>query len=803
MVGLRRIPVLPFALAVAAGVLAALYGTIPSGILEITGAGFFVLAGIAVWRTGASVLSWVLVGLFFVAFGAWRAIEHVDRETRTRLDRFAGSGKPVTLYGTVQSTTCRSDEGSVLLTRVVLHRESDLVAAGSLRVRLIADSGAVHTLRVGDGVAAIGQFHPASESYQLTDAAVIYSVAQRLAGTFRVKSNGLIREARGGHVALRTIERIRSAILRTFSDLLNPDAAALCSALVLGERGDFSGEFSNRLRLTGLSHVFALSGMNVALLAGLLWYSLGFCYLPRMARLWIVLGFILAYMELGREAPSLVRASIMAGLFVLGQILYRRAEIGNCVAGAAFIELLLRPLDLIDAGFLLSYMAVIGLMGATIFLYQTIRACWPMRETPLVRSITTLLAGSLAAQIGTMPITAWLFQRIPLLGIFGNLIAIPAFAILLVWSIVLPIVGAVAPTVAPVVAGSIEGLTFLLGKFVELLATIPLAGWSLPALHPAAAVGMFCAAAALMTGFYQARKLLISLSALALLNFVVWSAIFAPAQPKLTTVFFSVENGDATLISDRCGHHLLVDTGPGYGDWSAAERILPYLRAHDIEKLDALVLTHPDNDHIGGAAELLQAIAIERVFYNGDSGSTRTFVETALIAAQMTPGMTAIARGSRISLSPECTLDILSPDQWTQEEAIPENRRSLVMRLHCQSTSLLLTADIDSVVEQQLLSADAPLRSDILKVGHHGSKASTCDGFLDRVQPSVAILSYGRHNRYGHPSATIVERLERRNVDVHHTAREGIIVATSDGRTWTMEETRARRLIRLWNLPNA
>lgn len=795
---------LPFALAMAAGILAALYGDFSSGLLQIAGAGFFVLAAFSLWRFGGNFLSLSLVILFFVLFGAWRTNEQLSRHVRHEIARLADSSGTVDMFGRVEIPLSPGmPHPAVVIGSVRLRGDHRDVQTGSLRFRLNADLAALKSARYGDYVFARGRLRAVSETYQYSEAAVITAVTGRLAGDVRSESVHVVIRPVSGFSIRRSVESLRGYVIRTFNRYLSPDGSALCKALVLGDRGDFSADFSRQLRYTGLSHVFALSGMNVALLAGLAWYALSLFYLPRNARLWIVLAVVILYMEVGREAPSLVRASIMAALFVAGHLLYRRADIINCVAGAAFLELLWRPLDLVDAGFLLSYLAVLGLIGSTAYFQTGILKLFGSRRWALVRGIALVIAASIAAQIATLPMVAWLFHRIPLVGILGNIVAVPAFAVMLIWSILMLIANLAVPWATPLIAGSLDALSFGMGTLVNALGSMPFASMSLPPLHPISVILIYVIVGLLLVGFATSRRSLIISSLLILANLIIWPAVFSPKRPAAALTFFAVENGDATLISDRQGHHILLDAGPRFGEWSAADRILPYLASHGIDRLDAVILTHPDNDHIGGAADILGKLPVDRIFTNGDSGSTRTFLETSLTSVHRGCPMIPLAAGEVIGLSPECSLRVLYPDslQWAINQT--ENQRSLVLKLECGNAAALFPADIDSLVEGQLLLLGSAIHADLLKVAHHGSKASSTGKFLSGVAPSNAVVSYGRHNRYGHPAASVVERLSNAGIEIHRTALEGTIMFETHGQHWTFVENQAQRLIRQWKLPHA
>jgi competence protein ComEC len=263
--------------------------------------------------------------------------------------------------------------------------------------------------------------------------------------------------------------------------------------------------------------------------------------------------------------------------------------------------------------------------------------------------------------------------------------------------------------------------------------------------------------------------------------------------------FIDVGNGDATLISaaDRC---VLVDAGPKFGSWSAARRILPVLREQGVEKLDALILTHPDNDHVGGAAELLLQTPVERIFTNGDRSQSRTFLDVELVAAARQHEFTPLSAGDVLRVAPNVTLSVLSPDSARLTNERTDNRKSLVIRLAAGESTLLLPADIDSAIERDLTTWGAWMDVDMIKTPHHGAESSTSDKLLTMTTPEACVISAGRRNQYGHPSPEVLNRLAAHAIPVYSTAEEGTLEFVSDDGTWKPTRSGTAETVRRWKL---
>lgn len=265
-----------------------------------------------------------------------------------------------------------------------------------------------------------------------------------------------------------------------------------------------------------------------------------------------------------------------------------------------------------------------------------------------------------------------------------------------------------------------------------------------------------------------------------------------PASPPSDTAavleihFLDVGQGDAVAIRTPAGRWLLVDAGPGgpYHD-AGARRVLPFLRAHGARRIEALVLTHPDADHIGGAAAVVRGIPVGRVLEPGLAVGKEPYRELLREVEQRRIPWHAARTGRSLHLD-GVTLELLWPDGETVDGAGEANQISVVGRLRYGGFSLLLPGDAPEAVERILAERDpAGLRAQVLKAGHHGSATSTSAALLEVVRPNLAVVSAGRRNRYGHPSPEVLDRLRVRGIDIARTDREGTVTlwVRADG-TW-------------------
>ena len=290
------------------------------------------------------------------------------------------------------------------------------------------------------------------------------------------------------------------------------------------------------------------------------------------------------------------------------------------------------------------------------------------------------------------------------------------------------------------------------------------------------------------------KFILFFVALLAGLNFFCWQEVFALAGPqKLKVDFLNVGQGDSFFIETPANNKILIDGGPDVTVLQKLGEILPFWD----KEIDLVVLTHPDSDHVTGLIDVLQKYKVDNILWNGivkDGTEYQKWLKV-LAAQQKNGARIIIAKAGEEIKSGGVSLDILNPKDSLQGKYFKEdNDTGVVSRLVYGKESFLFTADIDSKEEQKLTeiasSPEAPrndeLKSDVLKVAHHGSKYSTSNLFLAAVQPQIAVISDGKNNTYGFPTPEALQRLQNYDIKVLRTDTNGDIKMVSDGNNITL-----------------
>jgi len=272
--------------------------------------------------------------------------------------------------------------------------------------------------------------------------------------------------------------------------------------------------------------------------------------------------------------------------------------------------------------------------------------------------------------------------------------------------------------------------------------------------------------------------------------------VFEPeANPTLNLLFFDVGQGDAALITTPEERRILVDTGPRspYGGSAAASSILPFLRRRGIHRLDLVVVTHPDEDHLGGLPAILQEVDVGKVIHSGQKADTDLFRETRRMLSRLDVRSSSVQRGDVLSVGRSIRIEVLGPpvhpERWGIES---ENGRSVVLRVGYGRTDVLLPGDIEAAAEQALVQMyERDLGSRVVKLPHHGSETSSTSAFVhacvDSTRETHAVVSVGRENRFGMPSGDVLARWRSEEAQLHSIARTGAVWLRSDGeQVWTV-----------------
>jgi competence protein ComEC len=585
----------------------------------------------------------------------------------------------------------------------------------------------------------------------------------------------VLRVGRGGILA-----KWRQSLSDHLHRSLPPREADLLAGMILGDKGLIPEDLHDDFKRSGLYHLLVVSGANIGYLLATVTMLLSPLGLGLRWRRAVMLLCIWGYVLLTNLQPATVRAAIMISIIILSFEFRRVPRRWNLWGAAAAIILLFAPQQIFQPGFQLSFAAMAGLLfAADVHARRELtRPILPLRSRKYRRYITRHLSfpllASLCAVVFTAPILIFHFGGFAPIAIVLNLLAVPLTGaifslawILLLLSIIL------GTSLGPLNAGLEWGL-----KLLEQLAVW---GSQMPG-HAGSDYGGLVTAIILFIALIVVfllpswpKRALTLLGALALLVILMlW-----PPSPHLQIEFLDVGQGDATLLRFPGGWTLLVDCG---GEESARFELLPSLIRRGIRRIDALLITHFDKDHAGGAQPIMQELKVKRLLVNSLEPKEELGRSILDIARARGIPVQSLALGDTIAGFPGSRCLVLWPPRDFSGE---DNAASIVLRVSFGENDVLLMSDISSREEADLASAGSYLESEVLKVAHHGSAKSSSRAFLELVKPQQAVICCGARNSYGHPAARTLESLSAVGAAVHRTDLNHAGIWRSDGeRIW-------------------
>ena len=657
-------------------------------------------------------------------------------------------------------------------------------------------------------------------------------------GTLRASSMAVTAALDGPGPAL---ERLRQAAGDALAAAIPEPEAGLAAGIMIGLRDRVDRDLAADFTTAGASHVVAISGWNIAIVAATVAALAG--RFGRRRRSIVLLVAIVAYVLFAGSSASVVRAAAMAGVVLLARETGRAGRATAALGWAVAILLVVEPALVGDAGFQLSTLATAGILAWTTGLDRRLRQLGGGR---IPGWLAESLSVSLAAQAATLPVVLATFGRLSIVAPLVNLAIVPLVAPAMAAALLALAGGAIALLGGPPGIGTVAGLPAwglltALSTIVRIGAGVPFASLTLaPPIATAAAIAITVVPAAVVFGWRWRRRgpaparqavarsarvaaapaagrptatagaggYRIAVASLALA--VVALALVAAHRTDGTTriTVLDVGQGDSILVEGGGGGRMLIDGGPD-PDRLLVEldrRLPPWDR-----RIDILIRTHPHEDHVAGLPILLGRYQVGRIYETGMRGPGPGYGAFAkALGGAGGPPHATLSTGARISLD-DIRFRVLWPDPGRVPREPPDAGRgindvSIVLLGEVAGRRFLLTGDVEDDVDPLLAQRGLP-PIDVLKVAHHGSATASTPAFLDAVRPRVAIVSAGAGNPYGHPARSTIQRLAATGARVLRTDTEGsVAVAIAPDGTIEVDSSGARKValegtVRAWTPP--
>jgi competence protein ComEC len=585
---------------------------------------------------------------------------------------------------------------------------------------------------------------------------------------------------------------------------VEPRLAGLLLALLIGDTSLFDEEQDTAYRHVGAGHLLAVSGLQVTLLAVLLRrLAAGLVVTSARGRGWrgqqsaAVLALVGVWLFVGvcGLPPSAVRAAVMATAVIIGGVVGRRVLLVDAVAAAGLLTVLVSPTSVYDAGFLLSYAAVLALAATSVdagaptpttTMTTTTSGTLRAQLVTALGALRPAVVASLTAGFATLPLSAWLFGQVAPAGLVANIVLVPVASVLQLPALLGGVVGAVLDVGVITWCGAqaallLEALVFGLAERLPGVSAIePPSAWG-AGLSTLAALGV---GSLVMTRRSGAAAVLV-------LAVVVgwWAAGFERRALRVT--FLPVGQGDGVVVELPDGGAMVIDAGgkvpfdPSLSEEGRAlalmepgrRVVVPFLQRRGIRRVDVMVVSHPHPDHAGGLRAVAMAMPVGALWLAANVEHPGRLLQPLISAVgvervRSTPGLLG-----RHEIG-GAVVEVLAPAPDEGTPTYPElhaNDNSLVLRICFEGACVLLPGDLEALGEELLLESVSPdvLRADVVKAGHHGSRTSSTPAFVAATGARHLVLCTGRHNTFGFPNREVVERWRAAGATTWDTAING------------------------------
>lgn len=573
----------------------------------------------------------------------------------------------------------------------------------------------------------------------------------------------------------RSFCEFRKWISERFSKYLDKAETGLLLGLLAGDRSGIPDALRSDFQRSGLVHVLAISGFHVVLLAGMLMIFLKATGLPhRIVRL-LAIALLLLYVPVTGGSPAVRRAVLMFSVPQIGALFERDTNTLNSLGVALLLIMLFEPDVIWNPGFQLSVAATLGILMSN--------SINPLNKLPDELSKNKLWSSiqhfifeptyiTLCATLFTAPFLIHHFKTLSPFAWLGNIVVVPAIS--------MGMQAGLFALISPIDFFR-ENFCYAARFFLRLASLLTRILSDSP--QASITVGPFSPPILLICGFVivtlplinknKIVKIFIAISALIFATTFAISGFSKAITPSWSLSTIDVGQGDSHLITTPSGNHILVDAGDNARQDSGKDIIIPYLHSIGVSHLDALIITHADQDHFGGAMSIIKTFPVKELWIT-DCAMVEpkdNWLQIITEAYGKNIKIRDVAKGFMYKEN-LFEIKVLHPDT---RRCVDVNTQSITFRAKGLGHSVILTGDLTVAGEKDIAKTDVFLKSDVLKLGHHGSKTSSSKDFLNKVSPKLAIISSGRKNRFRHPSKQIIARLDSLKIPYLNTAQKGSI----------------------------
>ena len=593
-------------------------------------------------------------------------------------------------------------------------------------------------------------------------------------GIFIIVYSGEILAVSGKKSTIKEVLRsIREKAEYVYDTVFDDNKADIVKAMLLGVKSGMDKDIKRLYQLNGIAHVLAISGVHIAIIGMWLFNRLK----KRIGSYWIsgavAILIVALYGVMTGMAESTARAVAMLLISLVGKALGRTTDMMTSAGITCIIMAFVNPYIIMDAGFELSFAAVMGIAVINEALIKIFGKGGKIRQSLFV---------SLSATLATLPIIIYNYYQFPLYGIFLNLIVVPLVFVIIFFSIILGFVGVVSINAAGIFAIPVKVILSLYEFLCNAMEKLPFYNINTGHISPVMIIIYYAVIGGSLFVFIKYKGKVFRAFGIILLS-VGFVFEFLSLDTKFKVVFLDVGQGDGILVKTDNGTNILIDGGSSDNDSLGEYVLMPAIKYYGMATLDYVFVSHGDSDHTSGIEYLLSAehtgITIKNLVV-AEYGDTEGLADLISLAEENGVNIIYLDAGQELtetgglSENTGLTVKCLFPDKDSIYS--DANNASMVLKMEYQEKTFLFTGDIGEESEEQIIETYVNLDCDILKVAHHGSRYSSTDEFLQLVSPETAVISCGLNNSYGHPADETLERLRNADTEIYRTDISGAII---------------------------
>lgn len=638
-----------------------------------------------------------------------------------------------------------------------------------------------------------------------------YLKTNNIYGSVNVE-NIKINNKKKANVLFYLANKLACKIEKTIDDNLEKNEASLLKGILIGKTSDIEEETYKNFRVANISHILAVSGMHVSyIIIGcniLFEKSIG----KRKSK-YIIIAILIIYMFVTGFSPSIVRATIMGILFMISKIVYRKNDVWTSISLSLLIILVFNPYIIMDIGLQLSYIGTIGIILLQRIVQDVLKNIKfrdkkkvykiNRKKILFISKIQEILSVTISAQLVILPFMLYHFNLFGTYFFISNLLISLIIGPIIIIGFSVIIFSCVFYPVGKIVFILLEIMIKILIQ-ISQIGNLPFSKiyFSTPKIWIIVIYYIFVSLFILIYPIYTKRKISItqqrfkniislikykfkesnkkSIKIFLIVFFIVVFLIYVfPKNLKIN--FVDVGQGDCTFVITPRNKTILIDGGGSKSsDFDVGKSTLfPYILDRGYTKIDYIIISHFDEDHCGGLFYIIQELKVKNIIIGKQNEVSTNYSEFIKTAQNKKINIKVVEGKTKIDIEPNIYFDILWPYSNTMisEDAI--NNNSLVCKLNYKKFSMLFTGDIEEIAEKEILYKYSKnlgvLKSDILKVGHHGSKTSSSNEFIKEISPKYVVIGVGKNNKFGHPNNGVLERLNNYGTKIYRTDEDGEI----------------------------